>query len=88
MHGRRNANSTRTPLEHMNTQAHTIHRAGDGLGPRDVTLSGEPIAYVVYADVKHGVVKVVGCPAVWDKQRGRVVTKTLRGVVAVTPHER
>ena len=34
-----------------------VHYAGDGLGPRDVFVNGNPIRHVVYANEAKGVVE-------------------------------
>lgn len=34
-----------------------VHYAGDGLGPRDVFVNGNPIRHVVYANRAKGVVE-------------------------------
>lgn len=39
-----------------------VHYAGDGLGPRDVFVNGNPIRHVVYANQAKGVVEFA-CPA-------------------------
>lgn len=35
-----------------------VHYAGDGLGPRDVFVNGNPINYVVYANLVKGLLSL------------------------------
>ncbi|VFT20944.1 Uncharacterised protein [Klebsiella pneumoniae] len=39
-----------------------VHYAGDGLGPRDVFVNGNPIRHVVYANQAKGVVEFAPLP--------------------------
>ncbi|MCS5969697.1 hypothetical protein LNP26_29780 [Klebsiella variicola subsp. variicola] len=59
-----------------------VHYAGDGLGPRDVFVNGNPINYVVYANPAKGVVEFAPLP-LRVKRNGEIYTRKLRGNVLV-----
>ncbi|STR68158.1 Uncharacterised protein [Raoultella ornithinolytica] len=50
-----------------------VHYAGDGLGPRDVFVNGNPINYVVYANLVKGVVEFAPHP-LRAKRNGEIYT--------------
>lgn len=60
-----------------------VHYAGDGLGPRDVFVNGNPINHVVYANPAKGVVEFAPHP-LRAKRNGEIYTRNLRGTVIVT----
>ena len=62
-----------------------IHTGGDGRGQRDVFLDGRLIDQVVYADTKRGIVRVTDSPPRLDKWGKRILTRTMKGRVAVFP---
>lgn len=66
-----------------------VHTAGDGRGPRDVFLNGNLMKDVVYADIRKGKIRVIVRDANGSirlhKFRKRVLTRTMRGEVVVTP---
>ena len=59
-----------------------VHYAGDGLGPRDVFVNGNPIRHVVYANLVKGVVEFAPHP-LRAKRNGEIYTRHLRGTVIV-----
>lgn len=59
-----------------------VHFVGDGKGRRKVTLDGEEVQWVTYADTAKGIVVYAPHP-IEVKANGDVRTRTLRGVVAV-----
>lgn len=59
-----------------------VHYAGDGLGPRDVFVNGNPIRHVVYANPTKGVVEFAPLP-LRVKRNGEIYTRKLRGNVTV-----
>ncbi|MDH1759612.1 hypothetical protein [Klebsiella michiganensis] len=56
-----------------------VHYAGDGLGPRDVFVNGNPINYVVYANPAKGVVEFAPLPL-----RVKRTAKSIPGNCVVT----
>ena len=60
-----------------------VHTSVDGRGIRIVTLNGKIVSNVTYADTKRGIVRVARWPLRIDKHKKRVLTRTLRGEVAV-----
>lgn len=60
-----------------------VHYAGDGLGPRDVFVNGNPINHVVYANPAKGVVEFAPHPH-RAKRNGEIYIRNLRGTVIVT----
>lgn len=60
-----------------------VHFAGDGLGPRDVFVNGNPINHVVYANPAKGIVEFAPHP-LRAKRNGEIYTRNLRGTVIVT----
>lgn len=60
-----------------------IHIAGDGRGPREVLLNGKPLANVVYADTRNGVVRHHDQPPKVHKHKKRLIERTRRGLVEV-----
>lgn len=65
------------------TACEHIHTPHDGRGLRRVTLNGQEIKGVVYADTKRGIVRVTDDPPKLNLWRKRVITRQLRGVVEV-----
>lgn len=63
-----------------------VHYAGDGLGPRDVFVNGNPINYVVYANPPKGVVEFAPLP-LRVKRNGEIYTRKLHGTVIVKPQQ-
>lgn len=59
-----------------------VHYAGDGLGPRDVFVNGNPIRHVVYANPAKGVVEFAPLP-LRVKRNGEIYTRKLRGNVLI-----
>lgn len=59
-----------------------VHYAGDGLGPRDVFVNGNPINQVVYANPAKGVVEFSPRP-LRVKCNGEIYTRKLHGTVIV-----
>ncbi|HDW1391396.1 TPA: hypothetical protein RK250_005029 [Klebsiella oxytoca] len=59
-----------------------VHYAGDGLGPRDVFVNGNPIRHVVYANQAKGIVEFAPLP-LRVKRNGEIYTRILRGSVLV-----
>ncbi|EKQ8001615.1 hypothetical protein ACHCAK_22450 [Raoultella ornithinolytica] len=59
-----------------------VHYAGDGLGPRDVLVNGNPINHVVYANLAKGIVEFAPRP-LRVKRNGEIYTRKLRGRVLV-----
>lgn len=59
-----------------------VHYAGDGLGPRDVFVNGNPIRHVVYANPVKGIVEFAPHP-LRAKRNGEIYTRHLRGTVTV-----
>ncbi|WP_407251990.1 hypothetical protein [Klebsiella pneumoniae] len=51
-----------------------VHYAGDGLGPRDVFVNGNPIRHVVYANQAKGVVEFAPLP-LRVKRNGEIYTR-------------
>ncbi len=64
-----------------------VHYAGDGLGPRDVFVNGNPIRHVVYANLARGVVEFAPLP-LRVKCNGEIYTRKLHGAVIVKPQQR
>lgn len=60
-----------------------IHTGNDGRGTRDVFLNGRLIDRVMYADTRLGFVRVIDDPIRLDKEKKRLLTRTLRGIVEV-----
>ncbi|WP_148250581.1 hypothetical protein [Raoultella terrigena] len=60
-----------------------VHYAGDGLGPRDVFVNGNPINHVVYANPAKGVVEFAPHPlrvkSNGRKLHGTVIVKFRQG---------
>ncbi|HBV6183032.1 TPA: hypothetical protein MD270_005345 [Klebsiella pneumoniae] len=63
-----------------------VHYAGDGLGPRDVFVNGNPIRHVVYANQAKGVVEFAPLP-LRVKRNGEIYTRKLHGTVIVKPQQ-
>lgn len=59
-----------------------VHYAGDGLGPRDVFVNGNPNNHVVYANLAKGIVEFAPRP-LRVKRNGEIYTRHLRGTVTV-----
>ena len=59
-----------------------VHYAGDGLGPRDVFVNGNPINHVVYVNMVKGIVEFAPHP-LRAKRNGEIYTRKLRGKVLV-----
>ena len=70
-----------------NMQNPYVHYAGDGLGPRDVFVNGNPIRHVVYANQAKGVVEFAPLP-LRVKRNGEIYTRKLHGTVIVKPQQR
>ena len=63
----------------------TFHHGNDGLGPRKVTVNGNEIDQVVWADIARGVLVYVPSPVRPHKnKRGEVYSRRLRGKIEVT----
>lgn len=61
-----------------------FHHPKDGRGQRRVTVNGNEVKFVLWADVKRGV--VCYCPQPLRMTRnGEVYTRTLRGSVVIEP---
>lgn len=72
-------------MDDMAIMREWIHTPNDGRGRRDVFLNGQLMQRVVYADVRRGLIRVVDDPIKLCRYRKRVISRTLRGVVSVTP---
>ena len=64
-----------------------VHYAGDGLGPRDVFVNGNPSRQVAYANPAKGVVESAPLP-LRAKPSGAIYTRKLHGTVIVKPQQR
>ena len=62
-----------------------IHHSGDRRGPRKVSVNGNEIDNVIFADTAKGLVEFVPKPARVKKNSDTFYTRKLRGLVTVEP---